>query len=262
LLFTIAAHPDLTANNVNIIRMLPTSIYYAKRLSFYVSKYFNKPSIGILFANDDFGNSLKEAFKEIYTQNNGEIIISNSYEKDKIDYRSEVTKILNKKPNSIFLVGYGKDLGAIIKQFRELGYLGEIFSTPEISYPDVKTVAGETYDNIYYITMKVDENTKVLKQFHSIYSNEYKTAPSLDSYLSYDEVSIIYKSILSGKSDFFENNIDSMTQIVKSIINNYSGITGRLNVDKNGDVYFPLFLKSIKNGKEIPLDFETEKNSL
>jgi hypothetical protein len=27
-------------------------------------------------------------------------------------------------------------------------------------------------------------------------------------------------------------------------------------------VYFPLFLKSIKNGKEIPLDFETEKNSL
>jgi len=259
LFFTIAAHPELTTNKAKVIRMLPTSSYYAKKLSFYVSNFFNKPSIGILFSNDDFGNSLKEAFKEVYILDNGEIVISNSYEKNKMDYRSEITKIINKKPISIFLVGYGKDLGTIIKQFRELGYVGKIFGTPEISYPDVKTIAGETYDNIYYISMKIDNETDIFKKFHSIYLKEYKINPSLDSYLGYDEAGIICKSILLKKSVFFANDIDSIEVVVKSAINNYDGLTGCLNINQNGDVYFPLALKSIKNGKEIPLNFESKQ---
>ena len=151
-LFTVAADPKLTINYNKIIRMLPTSEYYVKELADYLVNKKKENSIGIIYANDDFGISLKEEFERVYTEYGLAILFTESLIKGSNTYRTTISKILDFNPNAIFAVGYGTDLGRIIKQLRELGYKNTIYGTPEISYNDVITSAGNIA-NIEYITL-------------------------------------------------------------------------------------------------------------
>ena len=244
---TVAAHPDLTKDKQYVIRMLPTATSYAKELARFIADEMSSPKIGILFANDDFGNSLKESFLIEYRTRGGEIATTESFEKSGIDFRSEVTKAISKKVEALFIVGYGKDLGLVIRQSRELGFKRMIYSTPEISYPDVQIVAGDALEGCIYISMWIDEiDDKVIK-FEDLYKSTYQKEPSLDSYLGYDEVTLVSQAIesaiLSGKS--------IRDELFK--VKDFPGLTGSLTVGPNGDVRFPMVLKTLSKGKSVPL---------
>lgn len=248
LTLTVAAHPELTAGTKYIVRMLPTSAYYAKELAGFLCSQMDKPTVGVIYANDDFGHSLRDSFTKEHIARGGAISGAESFEKGETDFKSQITKLLGSKPSALFAVGYGKELGMVVRQARELGFSGKIYGTPEISYPDVYTVAGKSLNGTIYVSMWIDEESQRVKKFKQHYRQDYDRDPSLDSYLGYDEILMLVQAIettertrLSLRDAFFE-------------MAGFEGLTGKLTVQSNGDVVFPLILKEIRNGQSKSLD--------
>ncbi len=237
LLITIASNPDLTKDNQNIIRMLPTSGNYAKELDKYINKNVSvKATVFIVYADNDFGHSLFQNAKSDLSQHFS--IKSFPYPTGFSNFKNIVNKIRPDidKDDIILLFGYSKSLGFFIKQARESKINNTIFSTPEISYPETKNIAGDAYHKIEYVTLSVDTTEKSTKQFIQDYKNKFHKTPSLDAYLGHDELMLFYKAYKKNPKDY----ITAIRQIT------YQGFFGNLNVDSSGNVIFELKMKTIR----------------
>jgi branched-chain amino acid transport system substrate-binding protein len=247
-LLTVAAHPDLTKGRRYVVRMLPTSVFYARELSRFIAAITPRPTVAVLYANDDFGSSLDSCFRDAYRGAGGTVLSEQGYDKGQPDYRSVVTKALSGKPVAIFAVGYGKDLGMVVRELRKQGFLGTIYSTPEISYPDVSAVAGKALDGTVFVFMWVDEADSAVSAFAVRYEKKYGRKPSLDSYLGFDEVCMV-NAAKENKASGGRTLRDALFAL-----RDFPGLTGKLSVLENGDVQFPLVLKVIKDGKASLLE--------
>jgi len=60
--------------------------------------------------------------RQKFQEYGGVISAVESFEKDGADFRSSITKILQANPQAVYVYGYGKSNGLIVKQLRESGY--------------------------------------------------------------------------------------------------------------------------------------------
>jgi len=246
-LMTVAGHPELTSGRKFTIRMFPTTAYQVKELARFITERMKTPTMGVLYINDDLGNSEKEEFTKEYRRLGGKVLMTGSFEKEASDFRTEITKVLAHKPDALFLAGYGKELGLLTRQIRELGFKGRLFSTPEFPFPDVLTAAGDAAEGVIFTAVFIDDTKEEVNNFHARYRATYHKEPSLDSYLGYDEVMMTMKAIESSQTS------GTLLRDELFKIEDFEGLTGNITVMPNGDVKFPLVLKTISNGQPMVL---------
>ena len=212
--FVVGANPELAKGYM--IQNLATSDDFV----FGVSKELksaNVTKLGIIYLDDDFGQSVKDALKDNYE---GEIV-EEMYSVDQKDFRSLITKIKSSDPDAIFIVGTGKNLGFIINQIRILMGNITIYSTPEISYADVKEVAGSNFYNIVYSDVNIDYSISKLNEFRQKYIVKYGFEPSIDSILAYNSMIII---------DSCSDDVNFYSCINE---NTFAGLNGPLEISDN-----------------------------
>lgn len=238
---TIAADPDITKEKRYVIRMFPTSYAIAEKIAELLSQ--NKVhNVGVLYSNDAFGWSVMESLQKKYSTKGGNIVSSQSFEPQGIDYRSEITKVLGKNPEAIFVVGYDGELGLVIKQTRELGFKGTLYSVPEVAYPDVQKIAGNALEGCIFVSVQINSEDPEVKAFIEQYKASTGSDPCLDSFLGYDEIMLINEALHIAK-----NTGKSLRDAFFSI-SNLQCLTGNLTVKENGDVEFPLVFKTFLDG--------------
>ena len=72
------------------------------------------------------------------------MLAAESYPSDVIDFRSQLTKLFNENPDALLLAAQGEASGGtIIKQARELGYDGPIYSEIVPTAPEALRIAGD-----------------------------------------------------------------------------------------------------------------------
>lgn len=245
-MFIIAANPALTEEGGYVFRMLPTASNQTERLAKLASTKLKLKRVAVLHINDDFGDGMRKSFVSSFENLKGKISIVESFEKDSSNFRPQVTKVIAKKPEAVFVAGYGKALGIIIKQIREMGYKGLLLGSLELSYPDILSIAGEATEGAIVVDVIVDKESPKLKEFTERFQQRFKKEPNLDAYLAYDMVQLVAEAIKN--TGYTADGIRESLLTIKS----FHGLTGDLNIMPNGDVYFNLGLKIIKGGKAIP----------
>ena len=246
-MFIIAAHPDLTKEGGYVFRMLPTASNQTERLARLASEELKLKNIAILYINDDLGDALRKSFINSFKNLKGRIRAVEAFDKEGVDFRPQITKIIAKKPQAIFVAGYGKALGIVIKQIREMGYEGLLLGTPEIPFPEVLSIAGKAAEEAIIIDVLIDENNPKVKKFIEKFKRRFKKEPTLAAYLAYDMLQMVAVAI--KKKGYTSEGIREGLLSIRR----FPGLTGRLDVLSNGDVNFRLGLKVIKGGKAVPL---------
>ncbi len=212
---TVAGNPE-TAKGY-MIQNLTTSYDYVNLINQEL-KNKNVKRLGVIYRKDDIGVSVVNEINFIGEKDEEAVNPGES------DFRTVITKIKSFEPDAIFVMETGKPLGILIKQIRTLIGDVDIYSTLEINYPEVKEIAGEKYYNIFYTDLNIDDNLLQIKEFKKMYSEEYKTIPSLDSILAYNEMFLVKKCILS-ESDLSLKDCLERTS--------FEGLTGKLKVENN-----------------------------
>ena len=203
--------------------------------------------------SSDYGNGLAKAFKKAYK---GKIVDSQTFSEGDKDFNAVLTSFKAKKVDAIYVPGYYTEVGLIIKQARQIGIKVPIIGSDGMADPKLAQIAGaKNASRIYYTTpfsTQVAAKDPTASKFMQNFKKRYHEEAPTFSALAYDAVYMIKEAIENEKSD------DS-AKIAKGLSNiqNFTGVTGKINVDKNHNPEKPLAVEELVNGK-VGKPFKTE----
>ncbi len=128
----------------------------------------------------DYAEGVRRTTSDRFEELGGEIVGAERYSSDVTDFRSQLTKLLGKNPDAFHVAAQAEfSGGTVVKQLRELGYTGPIFSDVVVVGTTALEVAGEAATGVVAITADLDPaNAKaqeVITNFRAKY--DYVTLP-------------------------------------------------------------------------------------
>ena len=195
--------------------------------------------------SSDYGNGLAKAFKKTYK---GKIVDSQTFSEGDKDFNAVLTSFKAKKVDAIYVPGYYTEVGLIIKQARQIGIKAPIVGSDGMADPKLVQIAGaKNASKIYYTTpfsTQVAAKDPTASKFMRNFKNRYHEEAPTFSALAYDAVYMIKEAIENEKSD------DS-AKITKGLeqIKDFTGVTGKITVDKDHNPEKPIAVEELINGK-------------
>jgi branched-chain amino acid transport system substrate-binding protein len=246
-LFANVGHPAITGQNEWVFRNFPTAEQEAKETVNFAVQKLGAKRAAILYPHDDWGLSGRDAFKKKFTQLGGQVIAEESYEKNDTDFKTQLSKIKNKKPDILYFTGFGNALGIIAKQSVEIGIKSYRLTTTGFNDKAILALAGNAAEGIYLTTSAFDpdKTEPAVSDFVTAFKKKFGRKPAFDEALQYDTVKLIALAIERG------GNASEGIRRELSMVANYPGVCGTTSVSAKGDFETPIVLKVIKEGKVI-----------
>ncbi len=245
ILFSTGANPEIPKANENTFRFFIDANQEAKLMAKYASETLKIHSIAILYQNDDFGLSERNAFRNEFSQRGIQILHEEAYDSAAPDLRTQMTKIIAQKPEAIVISGAGAGIVTAVKTVREFGFQGVVFSDLNALYPPLSTDLINLVEGMYVTDFKFDLNDPQVKAYVDEYHRQFgeqRVYPN--SALEYGVAQIIAQTVKQCGDD-----VECMKQTMSS--STYDTILGKVRFDEYGNAIPPAVLKHVENGKEV-----------
>ena len=134
----------------------------------------------------------------------GHVVASESYTSDITDFRSQLTKLIAAQPDGIYLAAQQEfSAGTIMKQLRELGYEGPIYSETVATGPEALRIAGEAATDMKAIIPNPELSTPAGVAFLGNFENRYGNVATIPWFQAsaYDDVYIAAECLAQTGDD-------------------------------------------------------------
>ena len=182
----------------------------------------------------DYAEGVRRTTAEHFVSLGGEVVGEERYASDITDFRSQLTKLINAEPDAIHIAAQSEFTGGtVVKQVRELGYEGGLYSEIVPVGTTALEIAGEAATGLKAVTAELDPSNQtaqdVLARFRSRYG--YITLPwYLGS--AYDDVYITAECLKQTNDD---QDADGFRDCMYGIT--WSGTIGEnYSFDEKGEV--------------------------
>jgi len=182
----------------------------------------------------DYAEGVRRTTAEQFQKLGGEIIGEERYASDATDFRTSLTKLFGENPDALHIAAQSEFAGGtIVKQARELGYDGPIYSEIVVVGATALEIAGDAATGVKAVIQDLDpanaKGQEVLADFRSRY--DYVTLPwYLGS--AYDNVYITAECLRQTEDD---QDADGFRDCLYDIT--WSGAIGDdYSFDENGEV--------------------------
>jgi branched-chain amino acid transport system substrate-binding protein len=249
LLFANANHPQITEGRKYVFRYSTIAQNEADAIHQFVSN----PARGwgklyVIATNDDYGRAYATALKEAQAQRiTVNIVGTDFFDPRATNLHTLATKAIATNPDAIILVGFGRSLGLLIRQLRELGYVKPfITSLGLVATPDAITSAGEAIRGGYYVNFEYIKGGAAI-DFRKMYRERYGEEPNPSSLIDYGTLHLIAIGVKAvgtdpkRLADFFKNA--GTIQLP----------TGAVSLSAKGDIIPSVFVASIPASGEVDL---------
>ena len=191
-------------------------------------------NLATITESTDYAEGVRRTSVAQFEKRGGTVVAEERYASDVTDFRTQLTKLLNANPDAIHLAAQSEFTGGtIVKQLRELGYEGQIYTEVVPIGATALEIAGNAADGLKAVTADLDPaNSKaqeVLSNFKAKY--DYVTLPwYLGS--AYDDVYITAECLAQTEDD---QDADGFRDCLYGIT--WSGAIGdNYSFDSNGEV--------------------------
>ncbi len=209
--------------NPNGFRICFTDPLQGVTMADYAVKDLGYKKIAVIFNNsDEYSTGIKDAFEAQVAANGGEIVASESFVKDDVDFNTQLTSIKGTDAEAIFVPAYYNDATYITKQAKELGmdlpFLGSdgwdgVLGT----VTDPTTVEGAIFLSPFFAA----EDDEAVKTFVSSYETAYGATPDQFAADAYDGVYVFKAAMEKAGSIESADLIAAMPEI------SIDGLTGK-----------------------------------
>jgi len=235
-LIAIASNPKIQENKNFVVRLEIAPSEEAKTLLAYLkTKQYNRIA-SIITMQDGVQAGYAELKKDqFYTDKEA---YSENVAPDLKDFRANLTKILEQKPDLIFvglLLGQAGDFG---RQAKEMGYTGDFIGLNFLEGEETLTAAKGSLDNLVYTNAKETELA-----FNQLYENTYHKAKMPGAAHVYDALNLINQALEQNKS-----SNEELAKYLNSI-KDYNGALGTFSSTLTHEFTLPVMLKTIKNNQ-------------
>lgn len=202
--------------------------------------------VAIIGLTVDAHLKVEEFFKKEFKGKGGKVVAIENGERGDTDFRTQITKVKNTKPEAIYILGYN-EIGYVLKQSKEMGIKAVFFSDPSMESPEILTIAGTATEDVIYTRAAFDPNSpdSIIQNFTRKYVDKYGQEPEVYAAQFYDDVNLIMLA-----AEKYGSTPDGIREGLLEV-KNYPGVSGVTTFLPNGDVMKAVILKTVKNGKFI-----------
>ncbi|MEK6960487.1 MAG: ABC transporter substrate-binding protein [Nanoarchaeota archaeon] len=245
------ATPKYSIKEDYSFRLFPSTDLEGKYNADLVYNILGMHEAGIVYSDNDYGVSEKDAFATEFKRLGGTIVDVEAINPAETDYRTQVLKLKNLNPRIVFLAVYPKEGLLFLKQSVEEGLASKMFASTAIVGSDVFKDASA--QGIIISLQKFDSGSsdQDISRFVSSYKARFNDAPEIYQARAYDSLRIIVDNLkeCTSKSDG-QCLKDSLEKMASS-----KGVTGDISFNEFGDLASAEFnLKTIKDGKLAPFE--------
>ena len=191
-------------------------------------------TIGTITEATDYAEGARRSAVTQFEKLGGVVVAAESYPSEAIDFRTQLTKLLNANADAILVAAQGEvSGGTIIKQVRELGYDGPIYSEVVPTGSNALDIAGEAATGLKAVVPNPDLETDIGKEFLASFNARYGIAPwPWFQGSAYDGVYIAAECLRQTNDD---QDADGFRDCLYDLT--WSGAIGdEYSFDANGDV--------------------------
>ena len=151
----------------------------------------------------DYAEGVRRTTVEQFEKLGGDVVGEERYASDVIDFRSQLTKLIGASPDAIHIAAQSEQAGGtIVKQIRELGFGGRLYSEVVPVGATALDIAGEAATGLKGITADLDPANTTAKEVLSNFRSRYGYV-TLAWYLgsAYDDVYITAECLKQTDDD-------------------------------------------------------------
>ena len=199
----------------NQFRLCFTDPFQGITMADYAVKELGFKKIAVIYNNsDEYSTGVKDAFVAQVAANGGEIVTEEAFEKDAVDFTTQLTKIKGTDAEIIFVPAYYQDAAYITTQAAELGmalpFLGSDGWDGVIdAVVDTAVLEGAVFLSPFYAA---DVNPAA-QSFVATFQEKYKETPNQFAADGYDTVYVMKAALETAASTKSEDLIAAMTEI-------------------------------------------------
>lgn len=204
-----------------------------------------KTAAVLLDSDADYSRGLRESFSKAFKKLGGTITVDVSYSQKDKDFKAQLGKVRKEKPDVVFVPGYYTQVGAILRQAKELKVTSTFLGTDGWDSPALFEIAGDAASGHYLSNhFAPDDTDPKVQKFVTEYKAKYGAVPGAMAALAYDAGFLI--------KDVLKRSASTSSEDIKNAINStkeFSGVTGNITLDANRNaVKAAVILKTTKSG--------------
>jgi branched-chain amino acid transport system substrate-binding protein len=211
---------------------------------------FTKAAVLTDVAND-YSVGLAGFFKKSFEELGGTIVSQMNYMTGDSDFTAQLTEIISKNPDFVFLPSYFAEGAIILKQARELGANFLFIGGDAMDNPEIVTLGGEAVEGFMHSTFAYDPSmpnmSDIAKHFTEAWKKAYPNKdPNASAALGYDSYLLIIDAIKrAGKAE--PEAIRDALEATKDV----PCVTGVTSMNKTHDAEKEVGIVKIEGGKKV-----------
>jgi branched-chain amino acid transport system substrate-binding protein len=179
LLGTVVASLNFGKENEWSFRDYPTPDQLSGLIAEYGYRKLGLRRAVALVVDDEYGNDSRTLFKEKFAALGGQVAGTDTVTQKDTDVRAQVTKLLALNPDSAFLVIRENVLGIAVRQFRELGFKGQILGINAFDSPVVWQACGSYGEGVIFSSAHIDyEGNPEAAAFSAAFRKRFQKEPN------------------------------------------------------------------------------------
>lgn len=208
-----------------------------------------KAAILIDVAND-YCVGLANFFKQSYKKLGGEVVAELMYNSGDQDFTAQLTEIISKSPDLLFIPADFAEGAIIMKQARELGAEFQIMGGDAMDNPEIVNIGGEAVEGFIHTTFPYDPSMTEMSDIAKTFTENWKKAhpdkdPNVNAALGYDSYMLVVNAIERAGSAEPQAIRDALATTKA-----FPGVTGSKTINETHDAESPVGIVQIKDGKK------------
>ncbi len=251
---TSCTNPLVTQGKKYVFRVCFIDPFQGAGAADYALKELKAKSAAMLIeVTEDYSVGLGNFFKQNFTKNGGKIVSVMNYQKGDQDFTAQLTEIISKKPDVLYIPANFAEGAIIMRQARELGAKFSILGGDAMDNPEMVKIGGDSVEGFSYTTFAYSPNMaeKLMSPIQKQFTAQWRKAfpgkdPAALTGCGYDAYLLIYNAIKSAKS----TDPAKITAAIAST-KDMPGVTGTTTINKTHDAEKSVGIIKSEKGKQV-----------
>ncbi len=249
---TSCTNPLVTQGKKFVFRACFIDPYQGAGAATYAVKTLGMKKAALLVdVANDYCVGLANFFKQSYNKLGGEIVSELKYNSGDQDFTAQLTEIISKKPDLLFIPADFAEGAIIMKQARELGAEFQIMGGDAMDNPEIVKIGGDAVEGFIHTTFPYDPSMTDMSEIAKVFTENWKKAhpdkdPNVNAALGYDSYMLVANAIKVAGSAEPAAIRDALAKT-----KDFPGVTGSKTINETHDAESPVGIVQIKDGKKL-----------
>lgn len=224
----IAGTSNITQGNPYLFRAFQASNLLAKNNSRFLIAQ-KADTVAILKIKNTAGDDMINQFTEEYEKLGGKVLITERYAIDALDVRTQIAKMLSKKPKAVYISGFGTGYIAAFNQLKENNYNGLVLTESAVMDSAVYSHIVNNAEGVYFSV--AGYNFDRFPDFVEKYKQRLGVEPDIFTAFTFMTMEVLSEAI--------KRKGEQPEQIREGLLSlkNFDTVMGKITFDEEGELY-------------------------